>query len=85
MFVPYYRRCARLVLIVANANATLSRESMSPPTTDLNISLGNAAVAQQEPQSEDRFSQDVENSVRHDFTIDRGLASTIGETPHTLR
>lgn len=56
---------------------------MSPPATNLNVRLGDAAVAQQKPQAKDRLGQDIEHGVRHNLTIDRCLAGAVGKAPDT--
>lgn len=71
-----------LVIVITDANATLGGESVGPPAADLNVRLGDAAVAKQKPKSKDGLSQDIEDGVGHDFTIDRCLAGTIGKAPH---
>lgn len=72
-----------LVVVVTDANATLGRQSVSPPSTNLHIGLRDATVTEQKPESEDWLGQNIKHSVRHNFTIDGRLAGTIGEAPHT--
>lgn len=56
---------------------------MSPVSTDFNVRLWDAAVADEEPETKDGLSQHVENSVRQNLRVDRRLAGTIGESPYT--
>lgn len=56
---------------------------MSPISTNLNVCLGDATMADEEPQTEDGLRKDVKNSICENFRVDGGLAGTIGEAPHT--
>lgn len=76
---------AYLVVIIANADATLVGESVSPPTADFDVGLGDAAVAQEEPQTENRLGQYIEHSVGDDLAVNRSLAGTVGEAPDAGR
>lgn len=78
----WYVLC-NLVVIVANANATLGRQAVSPPTTNVNVGLGNAAVAEEQPKTEDRLSKNVKDRICHDFAVDSDLAGTVGKAPNT--
>lgn len=73
-----------LVVIVTDADATLVRQAMGPPATELDVGLRDAAVAQEQPQTKDRLGQDIKDAVRQNLAIDGGLARAVGETPNTV-
>lgn len=54
---------------------------MSPPATELDVRLWDAAVTQEQPEPEHRLGQDVKNGIRHDLAVDGSLAGAIGEAP----
>lgn len=74
-----------LVFVITNADATLSREAVGPPSTNLHVGFRDAAVTEQQPQTEDGLGQNVKYGVGQNLAIDTSLASTVGEAPHTSR
>lgn len=70
-----------LVLVIANADTTLSGQPVGPPSAKVDIGLRDAAVAQEEPETKDRLSQNIEDGVGHDFAINTDLARPVGKTP----
>lgn len=57
---------------------------MGPETTEVNVGLGHALVAEKKPHAEDGLGKDVEDSVGNDLSVDGGLAGSIGDTPDTI-
>lgn len=56
---------------------------MSPISTNLDVRLRDAAVADEEPETKDGLSEDVKHSVCENLRVNRRLTGTIGETPDT--
>ena len=74
----------RLVLL-ADANSTLSSKTMRPVSTKVDVRLGHSTMAKQQPEAKYRLRKEVENGVNHDFGIDARLAGTIGDSPNTAQ
>lgn len=55
---------------------------MSPVSTDLDVRLRDAAVADEQPEPKDGLGEDVKNSICEDFRVNGRLAGTIGEAPN---
>jgi len=75
----------RTLLVIANTDVTLGVESVGPESTEVNVGLGHALVAKEEPKTENRLSEDIENSVGDDLGVNAGLAGAVGDTPDTVK
>lgn len=73
----------RLVLIITNTDAALGREAVGPPSGNFNVCLRHAAVAQEQPEAENRLGQNVEDSISQNLAVNTCLAGAVGESPHT--
>lgn len=72
-----------LVIIVTNTDPALVRQAVSPISTDLNIRLWDAAVADQEPEAKDGLGENIKDSIGENLRVDGRLAGTVGEAPNT--
>lgn len=72
-----------LVFIVTYADTALIGQAVSPVSANLNIRLWDAAVADEEPEAKDGLGQHVKDGICEDLRVDRRLAGTVGEAPHT--
>jgi len=74
----------RTLLIVTDTDVTLGVKAVGPESTEINVGLGHALVAEKEPESENRLGHDVENGIGDDFSVDAGLAGAISDTPDAI-
>ena len=74
------RRLCTLV-ILTNTDSTLTVDTMSPEATNLKLSLGHALVGEEQPSTEDRLGEQVEDGVGNDLLVNGHLAGAIGNTP----
>lgn len=70
-------------VIVAKAKSTFAVKTISPEATKVDISLTKLSVGDDQPSTEDRLSEDIEDSVGNDLTVDTDTASAISEAPDT--
>lgn len=73
------RLCA--ILVVTNADGALVAEALGPEAIELDVGLGHVGVGEKEPEAEDDLGEDVEDGVGDDFSVDRGDARAVGDTP----
>lgn len=59
------------LVLVTNADSAIGRETMRPPAIQLNVGLLHLAMAEQQPESEDGYKQEVEDGIDDDLGIDR--------------
>jgi hypothetical protein len=74
--------CLRAI-VLTEADSTLLVEAVGPESSQLNITLTQLSVSNQEPGTKDTLSKNIEHSVRDDLAINTNLASTIGKSPYT--
>jgi hypothetical protein len=72
-------------IVLTNTDSTLAAEAVGPEAVKLNIALAHVGVGNKEPGAEDGLSEDIENSVGDDLSIDASLARTVGNTPDTRK
>jgi hypothetical protein len=70
------------LIILTNTDSTLAADTVGPETTKLNLSLGHALVGEEQPSTEDRLGEQVEDSVGNDLLVNGHLAGAIGNTPN---
>lgn len=75
----------RTLLIIANADAALVGKTRRPPSTDIEVGLGDLSVGAEENGSKDGLGEDVEDGVGDDLGADADLASSVGNAPNTTR
>lgn len=73
----------RRLVLLANADSTLSSEAMRPVAAKVDVGLGHGTMAKQQPEAKDGLRQEVENGVDHDLGINARLARTISHSPNT--
>ena len=74
----------RTLVILTNTDGTLAADTVGPEATKLNLSLGHALVGEEQPSTEDRLGEQVEDSVGNDLLVNGHLAGAIGNTPNTV-
>ena len=77
-------RPLRSIIVIANADSTLAVEAMGPETSDIDVSLGDGGVCEQQPGTKDGLGEDVENGVGDDLDVDGDLAGTISDSPDAV-
>ena len=75
------RRLCTLV-ILTNTDSTLAADTVGPEATELDLSLGHALVGEEQPSTEDRLGEQVEDGVGNDLLVNGHLAGAIGNTPN---
>jgi hypothetical protein len=70
------------LIILTNTDGTLAADTVGPEATKLNLSLGHALVGEEQPSTEDRLGEQVEDSVGNDLLVNGHLAGAIGNTPN---
>jgi hypothetical protein len=70
------------LIILTNTDSTLAANTVGPEATKLNLSLGHALVGEEQPSTEDRLGEQVENGVGNDLLVNGHLAGAIGNTPN---
>ena len=65
-------------LIIIDADRTLAVKAVSPETLNRSRIL---SMSDQEPEAKDRLSQDVENGIGDDLSVNRPFASSVSNTP----
>eukprot|EP00262_Sarcandra_glabra_P007069 TRINITY_DN19631_c0_g1_i1.p2 TRINITY_DN19631_c0_g1~~TRINITY_DN19631_c0_g1_i1.p2 ORF type:complete len:294 (-),score=25.52 TRINITY_DN19631_c0_g1_i1:240-1121(-) len=71
----------RALVVVTNANGSLRAEAVRPVSAEFDIGLGHLGVGEEQPDTEDGLGQHVKNGVGNDFSVDRSLTGTVGNTP----
>lgn len=56
---------------------------MSPISPNLNVGLRDAAVTDEQPETEYALGHDVQHSIYQDLGVNRGLAGAVGKGPDT--
>lgn len=56
---------------------------MGPEAAELNIGLGHVQMSQEQPETKDRLSEDVKDSIGNDFSININIKGAVGNTPDT--
>ena len=69
------------LVVLTNADSTLAVDTVSPETTDLKLSLGDALVGEEEPGTDNGLGQDVEDGIGNDLVVNANVAGAIGNTP----
>lgn len=75
----------RTLVVVSNTDTALTRETLGPEATNVNIRLGDARVREQEPGTEDWLGKNVQNSVCDDLLVDVQVAAPISNAPDAKR
>ena len=75
----------RTLVILTNTDGTLAADTVGPEATELDLSLGHALVGEEQPSTEDRLGEQVEDGVGNDLLVNSHLAGAIGNTPDTRR
>jgi len=79
----YFQRRLRTLVVVTNAERTLTAQALGPEPANLDIGLWNARVREQQPGTEDGLSEDVEDGVRDDLLVNVHVAGAVSDTPDT--
>lgn len=69
------------LIVITDADSALTRETLGPEATNVNVGLWDAGVGEQEPGTENWLSEDVKNSVGNDLLVDVHVAAAVGNTP----
>lgn len=73
------------LVVITDTDGTLVGKTVSPEAADVDVHLWGAAVGEQEPGTENRLGQDVQNGVGDDLLIDVHLAAAISNTPDAIK
>jgi len=71
----------RTVLVITDADGTLVTKTVSPEATNVNVGLWNGSVHVKQPGTKDGLGQNITDSVGDDFSVNGGVAGTVGDTP----
>lgn len=74
----------RTLVIVANTEPALGAESVGPEASELDVSLGELGVGEEEPEAEDWLGEDVEHGVGDDLLVDAEDAASVGNSPDAV-
>lgn len=72
------------LVIITDAELALTGQSVGPVSAKLNICLRHVGMGQQQPGAKDWLGKNVKNGIGNDFSVNAGLAGTIGNTPDTI-
>lgn len=70
----------RSLVIITNTESTLLAKTMGPEAID-GVRAGHVVMGEEQPETEDGFGEDVENSIGDDFIVDVDVARSISDTP----
>jgi hypothetical protein len=76
--------CLRAV-VLAEADGTVTVETVGPEASKLDVTLTQLGVSDQEPGTEDTLGENVQDSISNDLAVNTDLAGTVGKTPNTNR
>lgn len=73
------------LVVITDADSAFARDTVSPEAAELDVSLGHVHVCEKKPEAKDGLSEDIQDSVGDDFTIDVNVARPIRDTPNTSK
>ena len=82
MLTTTVRNRTSLRAIVIKAESALAANAVRPESTQIQASLRHFCMGEQEPETEDWFSKDIQNGVGDDLRVNRNLPSTICDSPN---
>lgn len=69
-------------VIVTQAESALAVETVCPEATEVNVSLTELSVGDDQPRAEDGLSKHIKDGVGHNLTINTNLAGAVSEAPN---
>ena len=69
--------------VIVKTQSTLAVQAVGPEATEINVSLGDLLMGDDEPGAEDGLGKDIQDGVGDDLAIDGEVASSISNTPDT--
>ena len=69
---------SRRLLVITNSQGTLRAQSVAPESFN---SSGLSGMCEQEPETKDRLSKDIQDGISDNLSINAPLAGTITDTP----
>ena len=73
------------LFLVTDADAALGAETLRPVTSQVNVRLGDIAVADEQPKTKNGLGEDVQHKVDDDLGVDIRLAGKRCDAPDTER
>jgi hypothetical protein len=70
-------------VVLTKTDGTLLVETIGPEAIQLNITLTQLSVGNQEPGTKDTLGKDIQHSISDDLAVNTNLAGTVGKTPDT--
>ena len=71
------------LLLVANANSSLGGKTLRPVSSQVDVGLCEGAVADEQPETEDRLHQKIEDSIDEDLGVDARPLAKRRNSPDT--
>lgn len=72
------------LVVITDTDAALTRETVGPEATEVDVSLWHAGVGKKKPCTEDWLREDVQNSVGDNLLVDVQVAATISNSPDAM-
>lgn len=69
------------LVVITDTDAALTRETVGPEATEVDVSLWHAGVGEKKPCTEDWLREDVQNSVGDNLLVDVQVAAAISNSP----
>jgi hypothetical protein len=70
-------------VIVTKAEGALTVKAVSPEAAEVDISLTELSVGDDQPSTEDGLSKDIEDGVGNDLAINTNTTGTVSKAPNT--
>jgi hypothetical protein len=69
------------LIIIANTDAALRREAVSPEATEINVGLWHLGVGDEQPGPEDWLGEDVKDGIGNDLLVDIEDTGSVSDSP----
>jgi hypothetical protein len=87
-FLHVYRRpeeALRALVIIANTDAALRGESVSPEATEINIGLRHLCMSKKEPCTEDWLGKNVKYGIGNNLLVDIEDKRSVSDGPDAVK